>query len=59
LLSHHVSQEEALRLAVHAGIGDLSARLSAYRGEQVGCAHAEAFVPMAARGAVKPFPVLP
>jgi LmbE family N-acetylglucosaminyl deacetylase len=59
LLSHHVSQEEAMRLALHVGIGDMSARLTAYRGEQVGCAHAEAFVPMAARGAIKPFPVLP
>ena len=59
LLSHHVSQEEAMRLALHVGIGDMSARLTAYRGEQVGCAHAEAFVPMAARGAIKPYPVLP
>lgn len=59
LLSHHVSQEEAMRLALNIGIGDMSARLTAYRGEQVGCAHAEAFVPMAARGAIKPFSVLP
>ena len=59
LLSHHVSQEEAMRLAVHAGIGDLSARLTAYRGEQAGCTHAEAFVPIPARGAIKPYPVLP
>jgi hypothetical protein len=48
-----------MRLALNAGIGDMSARLTAYRGEQVGCEHAEAFAPMAARGAIKPFPVLP
>jgi LmbE family N-acetylglucosaminyl deacetylase len=59
LLAHHRSQEEAMRLAVNAGLGDLSARLSAFRGEQVGCAHAEAFAPMPARGAIKPFTVLP
>lgn len=59
LLAHHRSQEEAMRLTVNAGLGELSARLSAFRGEQVGCTHAEAFVPMPARGAIKPFPVLP
>jgi len=59
LLTHHRSQEEAMRLALNAGLGELSARLSAFRGEQVGCAHAEAFVPMPARGAIKPFSVLP
>jgi len=59
LLSHHASQEEAMRLALNAGIGDMNAHLTAYRGEQVGCAHAEAFVPMAARGAIKAYPVLP
>ena len=59
LLAHHVSQEEAMRLSVNAGLGEMSACLSAFRGEQVGCAHAEAFIPMPARGAIKPFPVLP
>lgn len=59
LLAHHRSQEEAMRLSVNAGLGELSGHLSAYRGEQVGCAHAEAFAPMPARGAIKPFPVLP
>jgi hypothetical protein len=39
-----------MRLAVHSGIGDLSARLTAYRGEQASCAHAGAIVPMTARG---------
>jgi len=59
LLSHHRSQERAIRKALGTGLGDLSARLSAFRGGQVGCEHAEAFVPMPARGAIKPFSVLP
>ncbi|MEQ1843305.1 MAG: hypothetical protein ABL994_23110, partial [Verrucomicrobiales bacterium] len=59
LLSHHRSQEEAMRQALGTGLGDLSARLSSFRGEQVGCEHAEAFLPMPARGAIKPFSVLP
>jgi LmbE family N-acetylglucosaminyl deacetylase len=59
LLAHHRSQEAAMRLAVNTGVGEMSARLTAFRGEQVGCAYAEAFVPMAARGAIKPYPVLP
>jgi hypothetical protein len=59
LLAHHASQEEAMRRATGSGLGELSARLDAYRGEQVGCAYAEAFVPMPARGAIKPFAVLP
>jgi hypothetical protein len=58
-LSCHVSQEEAMRLALGYGIGEMSARLSALRGEQAGCTYAEAFVPMPARGSVKPYPVLP
>ncbi len=45
--------------ATDSGLGELSARLDAYRGEQVGCAFAEAFVPMPARGAIKPIAVLP
>ncbi len=59
LLSHHRSQEEAIRQALGTGLGELSSRLSAYRGEQVGCEHAESFIPMPARGAIKPFSVLP
>jgi LmbE family N-acetylglucosaminyl deacetylase len=59
VLARHDSQEEAMRLALGYGIGEMSARLSAYRGEQAGCAYAEAFVPMPARGSVKPYPVLP
>ena len=59
LLLHHVSQDEAMRQGVGSGLAELSARLQAYRGEQVGCQYAEAFVPMPARGAIKPFNVLP
>ena len=37
----------------------LSARIASFRGEQVGCDFAEAFLPMPARGALKPYAVLP
>lgn len=59
LLRHHASQEDAMRRAVGSGLGELSATLDAFRGEQVGCRYAEAFVPMPARGAIKPYSVLP
>ena len=59
LLQCHVSQEQALRQATGHGLGDICAKVSAYRGLQVGCDHAEAFVAMPARGAVKPFSILP
>jgi LmbE family N-acetylglucosaminyl deacetylase len=59
VLALHASQEEAMTRALGYGLGEMSARLSSFRGEQAGCAFAEAFVPMPARGAVKPFPVLP
>jgi LmbE family N-acetylglucosaminyl deacetylase len=59
VLARHASQEEAMRMALGYGIGEMSARLSAFRGEQAGCTYAEAFVPMPARGSVKPYPVLP
>jgi LmbE family N-acetylglucosaminyl deacetylase len=59
LLSHHVSQEEAMRKGVGSGIGDLTDRVDGYRGDQVGVTWAEAFVAMPARGAIKPYPVLP
>jgi len=59
LLEHHASQEEAMQRALKAGFKRLSGRLAAFRGEQVGCEYAECFVPMAARGAVKPYSVLP
>lgn len=59
LLSHHVSQEEAMLRGIGSGIGALTARVDGYRGDQVGVDWAEAFVAMPARGAVKPYPVLP
>jgi LmbE family N-acetylglucosaminyl deacetylase len=59
LLASHVSQEEATRKALGKGLGELCEITSRFRGWQVGCEHAEAFVAMAARGAVKPRAVLP
>ncbi len=59
LLQLHYSQEEAMQRAVGAGMEALCARIGAYRGELVGCAYAEAMVPMSGRGALKPYPVLP
>ncbi len=59
LLLRHQSQEEAMRLATGSGLETMARRLDGYRGEQVGCAYAECFVPMRARGALKPFGVLP
>ncbi len=59
LKQHHRSQEEALQMALHAGFERLCHRPDAYWGEKLGCEYAEPFVPMPARGAVKPYPVLP
>ncbi|MEX0886708.1 MAG: PIG-L family deacetylase [Phycisphaeraceae bacterium] len=59
LLRHHESQEAAMQQAVGAGFDDLCGRPDAYWGQKVGCDYAECFVAMAARGAVKPFAVLP
>jgi N-acetylglucosamine malate deacetylase 1 len=59
LLKLHVSQEEAMTKAVGAGMETLCSRIGMYRGEQVGCTYAEAFIQMPARGAIKPYPVLP
>jgi LmbE family N-acetylglucosaminyl deacetylase len=61
LLGLHRSQEEAMRAAagVKAGFEDLCGRPGAYWGGQTGCAFAEAFVPMRARGAMKAYSVLP
>lgn len=58
LLRHHRSQEEAFT-KMGQSLGGMIAKVSAFRGLQVGCAHAEGFVAMSARGANKPFPVLP
>jgi LmbE family N-acetylglucosaminyl deacetylase len=59
LLSLHRSQETAMQQAVGAGFDRLCRRSDAYWGQQVGCEYAEAFTPMRARGAVKPYGVLP
>lgn len=61
LLNFHRSQNEAFE----AYRGDatplekITRRHDAYWGEKVGCEFAEAFIPMATRGAIKPYPVLP
>jgi len=59
LLSYHVSQEEAMKLSLGTGVGELCAIKSRYRGNLSGCKHAEAFVPMQQRLAIKPYSVLP
>lgn len=59
LLLHHASQEEALQLGTGTGLAEMTRRLDAYRGDQAGVAWAEAFAPMRARGAIKPWPMLP
>jgi LmbE family N-acetylglucosaminyl deacetylase len=59
LLELHRSQEVAMQMAVGAGFGALCGRSDAYWGGQAGCAFAECFAPMRARGAIKPYPVLP
>jgi LmbE family N-acetylglucosaminyl deacetylase len=59
LLQLHVSQEEAMQRAVGEGMDALCWRIGSFRGEQVGCTYAEAFIPMPSRGAVKPYSVLP
>ena len=59
LMKLHRSQDEATRAALRTGLEDYCRRPDAYGGDQVGCRYAEGFVPMAARGAIKPHPVLP
>jgi len=59
LLQLHHSQETAMQMALDAGFDRLCRRPDAYWGEKVGCEYAECFVAMPARGAVKPWPVLP
>lgn len=61
LLMLHASQEQAMCQAagVEQGLGDLCRRHDSYWGEQAACAFAEAFTPMRARGAIKPYHVLP
>ena len=59
LLKLHASQEQALQKALGTGFDKLCGRPDAYWGEKAGCEFAEAFTPMPARGAIKPYPVLP
>jgi LmbE family N-acetylglucosaminyl deacetylase len=59
LLRHHASQEEPMAMVGGGGLAKITADVGAYRGNQVNCAFAECFVPMQARGAVKPYSVLP
>jgi LmbE family N-acetylglucosaminyl deacetylase len=62
LLQCHQSQEAAMTQAVGAGFEKLCGRPDAFWADQLGqpgCESAEAFVAMRARGAVKPFGVLP
>jgi len=59
LLLNHRSQEEAMQQAVNEGLEKITLTAAGFRGSQVGCAYAECFVPLAARGAVKPYAVLP
>jgi N-acetylglucosamine malate deacetylase 1 len=59
MLPLHRSQEEALQAAFHCGLREMCAPLDRYRGSLVGCEYAESFVPMPARGANKPYGVLP
>jgi LmbE family N-acetylglucosaminyl deacetylase len=59
LLSLHRSQETAMRQAVGTGFDRLCNRPDAYWGQAVGCEYAEPFTPMRARGAIKPFNLLP
>jgi len=59
LLKLHRSQETAMQMSVKAGFDRLCHRPDAYWGEKAGCEYAECFVAMPARGAVKPYSVLP
>ena len=59
LLQLHESQEEAMRMACGTGFEKICEQPGAYWGEKAGCEYAEAFVSMRARGAIKPFAVLP
>ena len=59
LLGNHASQDEAIQRVLGRSLGELTSDASRFRGSQVCCGHAEAFVPMHARGAIKAFNVLP
>ena len=59
ILKRHDSQEQALQQALNVGLGKFCRIPDAFWGLQADCEYAEAFVPMAARSAIKTFPVLP
>jgi len=59
LLKMHVSQETAMQMALNSGFDKLCRKPDAYWGEKAGCEYAECFVGMPARGAIKPYNVLP
>lgn len=59
LMGLHISQEQAMQLALGSGFDKLCHRPDAYWGEKACCEYAEAFAPMEARGAIKPYAVLP
>jgi len=59
LLKNHASQEIAMQTVLGSGFDKLCRRPDAYWGEKADCEYAECFVPMPARGAIKPYPVLP
>ena len=59
ILKRHTSQESAMQMGVGAGLDKLCRIPDAYWGQKAGCEYAECFVQMSARGAVKPYPVLP
>lgn len=59
LLRLHESQEVAMQKGLGTGFDRICRRPDGFWGDKVGCDYAEAFVPMAARGAIKPYPVLP
>ncbi len=61
LAKFHRSQEEAMEMDIEGGqgLGGVVRMGDAYWGEQADCGYAEAFTPMRARGAIKPYNVLP
>lgn len=59
LLKTHASQEEAMAEMAKTGFDPICRRSDWYWGGQAGCEYAECFAPMPARGANKPYPVLP
>ena len=48
-----------MQAALGMGFEALCRKPDSFRGQQVGCECAEAFIPMRGRGAIKPYNVLP